>query len=264
MQAFRLSCRALAWLLACGSLTAYCQQQFAGNRSAASSYSGQNPPLSAQQVAQNLEQRDQERGAALHEFTSRRVYRMQYHGFPGSYEARMVVDVTYRAPSVKQFKVVSQSGSTFVIDHIFKRLMQSEQEFISDRNRQQDALNTENYNFTLAGYETTANGGKYVLNISPRKKNKFLYRGKIWVDAKDFAVVRIEAQPAENPSIWIKKTQIDHSYQKVGDFWLPAQDHTDSQIRLGGAAVLFIDYQDYKIVNASPLPGTERARADSK
>jgi outer membrane lipoprotein-sorting protein len=264
MRVFRLSGRGLAWLLVCSSLAANCQRTSNGNNDGKPSYSGQKPPLSAEQVAQNLQEKDEERAAALHQFSSRRVYRMQYRGFAGSYEAQMVVDVTYRAPNVKQFKVVSQSGSTFVIDHVFKRLMQSEQEFINDDNRQQTALNAQNYNFTFADYEVTGSGAEYVLNISPRKKNRFLYRGKIWVDAKDFAVVRIEAEPAQNPSIWIKKTEIDHSYEKVGDFWLPAQDHTDSQIRLGGEAMLSIDYQNYAITSASPLTGTERARADSK
>jgi len=49
----------------------------------------------------------------------------------------------------------------------------------------------------------------YVLNVVPKTGEKFLYRGKIWVDPKDFAVPRIEAEPAKNPSMWIKKTEIN-------------------------------------------------------
>jgi hypothetical protein len=82
-------------------------------------------------------------------------------------------------------------------------------------------------------------------------KTQFLYRGKIWVDAKDFAVVRIEGEPAKNPSFWIKRTDITHSYKKVDDFWLPAENHTQSFIRLGGEATLSIEYQDYKIIKSS-------------
>jgi ribonuclease HI len=84
------------------------------------------------------------------------------------------------------------------------------------------------------------------------------------VDAKDFAVVRIEAEPAKNPSLWIKKTEVRHRYVKVNDFWLPAENRTESVIRLGGQAVLSIEYQDYKITKARPLPGLENARQDSK
>lgn len=221
-------------------------------------------PLSVQQVAGNLEERNSERAAALKQFTCQRIYHMQYRGFAGTYTAQMIVDVTYRAPNVKTFKVVSQSGSTFVIEHVFKRLMQGEQEYLDSANRPQVELNTQNYNFTYAGYEVTPNGAQYVLNIFPRKKNKFLYRGKVWVHAKDFAVVKIQAEPEENPSFWIKKTSIEHIYKKVGDFWLPAFDHTESEMRLGGQAILSIDYEDYKITQASPLSGVQRARIETR
>jgi outer membrane lipoprotein-sorting protein len=243
-------------LFLCCQLAADCQQssgRVSGSTAAA--------PLSAEQVARSLEEKDQQRAAALQEFSSQRVYRMHYHGLPGDYDAQMVVELTYRAPNAKQFRVVSQSGSTFLINHILKKLLEGEQEFISDAKRQQNALNTQNYNFALAGYELTANGPQYILRLSPKKKNKFLYGGKIWVDAKDFAVVRIEAEPSENPSIWIKRTKIEQKYMKVNDFWLPAWDHTQSEIRLGGEATLSIEYKNYRILRASPLPGTERARA---
>ena len=94
----------------------------------------------------------------------------------------------------------------------------------------------------------------------PKTRNKFLYRGKIWVDAKDFAVVRIEGEPGKNPSMWIKKTGIAHRYVKVDDFWLPAENHSESFIRLGGKATLSIEYQDYKIIKATPLSATRKAR----
>jgi hypothetical protein len=54
--------------------------------------------------------------------------------------------------------------------------------------------------------------------------SKFLYRGKIWVDAKDLALTQIEGEPAKNLSFWIKKTDIAHKYTKVEDFRLPAEN----------------------------------------
>ncbi len=189
---------------------------------------------------------------------------MQYRGIPGDRDAEMVVKVTYRAPDAKEFSVVSQSGSKFVVDHVFKKLLEGEQEAANEENRRNSALTTENYEFTSAGYENTAEGAEYVLNLLPKTKNKFLYRGKIWVDAKDFAVVRIEGEPAKNPSWWIKKTEVKHRYVKVNDFWLPAENHTESLIRLGGRAILSIEYKDYKIMKASPLRGSETARQESK
>jgi hypothetical protein len=76
--------------------------------------------------------------------------------------------------------------------------------------------------------------------------------------------VRIEGEPAKNPSFWIKKTEVKHRYIKVNDFWLPAENRTESVIRLGGKATLSIEYKDYKITKAAPLRGSETASHDSK
>ena len=215
--------------------------------------------LGLDQIVANLEARNAQRAAALSQFEGRRVYRMQYRGFPSNRDAEMVVKVSFRAPNSKEFTVESATGSKFVIDHVFKKLIEGEQEAAKGDNRRDTALTRENYDFELAGYEIAPEGGRYVLALLPKTKNKFLYRGKIWVDATDFAVVRIEGEPGKNPSMWIKKTDIAHRYMKVEDFWLPAENHTESFIRLGGKATLSIEYQDYKILKASPLNAAESA-----
>ena len=87
----------------------------------------------------------------------------------------------------------------------------------------------------------------YVMQVEPLRENKFLYRGKIWIDARDFAVTRIEAEPAKNPSFWTIRSQIHHQYQKIGDFYLPALNQTVTDVRLGGKAVLTINYLDYNL-----------------
>jgi len=53
--------------------------------------------------------------------------------------------------------------------------------------------------------------------------------------------------------MWVKKTTINHKYEKLGDFWLPAENRTDSFIRLGGHALLSIEYREYRITEAMPL-----------
>lgn len=219
------------------------------------------PAIPLEQIVKNLQERNAQRAAALDEFEGTRVYRMQYRGFPSDRDAEMVVNVTYHAPNSKQFSVVSQTGSKFILDRVFKKLLEGEQEAANDENRRRTALSTDNYDFSLAGYENSPGGACYILDLLPKTKNKFLYRGKVWVDARDFAVVRMEGEPGKNPSFWIKKTEITHRYIKVNDFWLPAENHTESVIRLGGKATLSIEYRDYKITKATPLPEVQNARA---
>lgn len=217
--------------------------------------------MNLQEILNKLEQRNAERTAALEQFEGKRIYRVQYHGVFRERDAEMVVKVHFRAPNSKEFTILSESGSKFVVDHVLKRLLESEQEATTGEGRYETALNRNNYNFELVGYEP-ADGGRYILAITPRTKNKFLYRGKIWVDAKDFAVVRIEGEPGRNPSMWITKTDFSHKYMKVDGFWLPAENYTESSVRFGGKSTLSIEYQDYKILKASPLHIVETARID--
>lgn len=261
----RIRNRIVVGLLLLGwDLAAVCQPFPQAPVAGGPSNSTQNAPLPVEQIAKNLQERNAQRAAALHQFNGTRVYRMQYRGFPSDRDAEMVVNVSYHAPDSKEFVVVSQSGSKLIIDRVFKKLLEGEQEAANEENRSNTALSVNNYDFTLAGYENSPDGAEYVLNLVPKTKNKYLYRGKIWVDAKDFAVVRIEGEPAKNPSFWIKKTEVRHRYVKVNDFWLPAENHTESVIRLGGKATLSIEYKDYKITSAAPVRGSENARESSK
>jgi outer membrane lipoprotein-sorting protein len=210
-------------------------------------------PLSSEQVVHNLVRRNAERAQALRSYQGKRIYRLEYHGFPGTRNAEMVVDVKYQSPGTKEFTIQSETGSKLLIDRVFKKLLQSEKEALEAENLRRNALDDENYAFTLLRYEVTSDGSMYVLAVEPRRKDKFLYSGQIWVDAKDFAVVRIEAEPAKNPSFWTKNTSIEHRYIKVDDFWLPALNHSLTSVRLGGRADLTIEYLDYQVTPA-PLP----------
>lgn len=208
-------------------------------------------PLTSEQVVNKLVQRNLERAHALAAYQGTRIYRLEYHGFPGSRNAEMIVDVKYRAPGTKEFNIRSEKGSHLVIDRVFQKLLQSEKEALTEENQARVALNNDNYRFALTGYESMPTGPCYVLDVEPLTKNKLLYRGRIWVDAEDFAVVRIEAAPAKNPSFWTKETKIVQVYGKVGEFWLPLSNRSSSTIRLGGHAYLTIDYQNYEIMSAT-------------
>lgn len=217
-------------------------------------------PLSADQVVHNLVSRNAERAQELRSYQGRRIYRLDYRGFPGAREAEMVVDVKYQAPGTKEFVIQSETGSRLIIDRVFKKLLQSEKEALEAGNLRRTALSEENYTFKLLGYEVASGNPMYVLAVEPKRKDKFLYSGRIWVDAEDFAAVRIEAVPAKNPSFWTKKAEIVQVYTKVNDFWLPAHNHSATAIRLGGHAELTIEYKDYEITGASRVSSPSMLR----
>jgi hypothetical protein len=206
------------------------------------------PEMRGEQVVQHLVLRNTQRAAALGAYRSTRHYTVDYRGFAGARSAAMVVDMEYQPPGTKVFVVRSQSGSKLLIDRVFKKLLESETEALQADNQKRTALNPENYGFVLLGCESGTQGPMYVLAVEPRTKSKFLYRGTIWVDAADFAVVRISAEPAKNPSFWIRKTRIEQVYSKIAAFWLPASNHSQSAVRLGGRAEFSIQYQDYRMI----------------
>jgi hypothetical protein len=204
--------------------------------------------LSSQQVSQHLAENNAERARQLRSFEGNRQYTLDYTGFPSSRSAEMKVKVSYHAPGSKQFAVLAESGSKLILTRVFRKLLESEQESSGDaKSRTEAALTADNYRFALRGCDVDGGRALYVMDVEPLRETKFLYRGTIWIDAQDYAVTRIDAEPAKNPSFWTKKSQIHHRYQKIGEFYLPSLNETVTDVRLGGKAVLTIRYQDYKL-----------------
>jgi hypothetical protein len=213
------------------------------------------PALDADQVVQRLMEKNKERADSLQHYTAKRIYRLEYRGFPGSADAAMEVDVNFDAPASKRFTIVSTTGSKLIQNRVFHRLLESEEQAGDQSNRKHTELGPDNYTFSLAGTQ----GTNYVLNVEPKEDSKFLYRGKIWVDAHDFAVTRIEAQPARNPSFWTTRSVIHHTYQKVDNgVYLPKENKTVTSVRMGGVATLTIEYQSYQVTVAKPVASARR------
>jgi hypothetical protein len=209
--------------------------------------------MTAEEIVQKLGEMNEQRAASLKGYVSRRIYNLRYKGSLGQREAQLVVDVFYESPSTKTYSILSQSGSKFLVDRVFRKLLNSEQEALEEENRRQTEMSRRNYEFEFAGEETSERGHFYTLRLKPRVNNKFLYVGTIRVDANEFAIASIDAEPAKNPSFWMNNTHIEHQYKKVGDFWLPHQNRSTSHVRLGGSADLTIDYVSYR-VNEAPSP----------
>jgi hypothetical protein len=220
--------------------------------------------LKSEQVVENLVRMNLQRAQALQAYESTRIYRLEYKGFPGGRSAEMVVSMKYRAPGTKEFEIVSQSGSKILIDRVFKKLMEGEKDAIDGENQKRIAMNQENYEFALLAYDPGPRGGFYVLSVKPRTKNKYLFQGKIWVDDQQFAIARMEGEPAKNPSFWIKGTLIETRYINVNDFWLPAHNHSFTSVRLGGHADFSIEYKDYRITGVSPFKNVGNAAVSAR
>lgn len=200
----------------------------------------------ADEILNQVVERNAQRQALLSSYTSVRTYQIDYSGVGGPRYAQLVVRAEFRAGE-KSFAVISESGSKMICSRVLRKLIEGEQEASGRSSKLQSMLSPENYDATLVGRERVDGVDAWVLDVAPKVPSKFTYSGRVWVSTDDDAVVRIHAQPAKNPSIWLSKIVLDSQYRHVGAFWLPASNSTVSHIRLGGEARLTIDYGDYKI-----------------
>jgi hypothetical protein len=209
-------------------------------------------PSSADEVMQRVVQMNEQRANALETYASIRSYHLECHCLSHK-KADMVVRAEYDAPNKKVFTIMSESGSGTVRSRVFKKLLEAEQESMREDNQERSAITPQNYTFQFTDYQKIDGNEFYVLEARPLTKNKFLFRGRIWVDAKDFAVAKVEGEPAVNPSWWTVKTDFKRSYQKVGSFWLPESNDSETQVRIFGTAVLTIKYGEYQITQTHNL-----------
>jgi hypothetical protein len=99
----------------------------------------------------------------------------------------------------------------------------------------------------LLGEEDLGGSHCFVVQATPTRSDKYLFDGKVWIDAQDYAVVQIAGHPAKKLSIWVDKADFVRRYQKIGEFWLPLKDETSVHVRFYGRKVLTIDHESYAI-----------------
>ena len=95
-----------------------------------------------------------------------------------------------------------------------------------------------NYDFVFLRQETFGIVPEYVLAIVPKRKDKNLLRGWIWVDARTFRIRRVEGVPAKSPSFWIKGIHITLQFAELGGMWIPFSFDAIATVRLLGQYTL--------------------------
>ncbi len=200
-------------------------------------------PLTTGEIVNRMVQADSDRLAALAGYTGFRRYR--FENKKSSKTAEITTRMTCDQAGVKTFEVISENGSGFVRNHILRKMVEAEEEASQKGERQDSRIIPANYEFRLISREILDGRDNYVLEIIPKKPKKFLIQGKIWVDTEDFAIARVQGQPAKNPSFWIKHVDVVQQYGRSGRFWLPARNESVAEARIFGTTEVVIEYSDY-------------------
>ena len=219
------------------------------------------PLPTADEVVAKMIERDNQRQAALHGYTSARRYVLEnarHHK-----RAEMLVRMKCLDNGSKEFETVSETGWGAARSHLFPRLLESEREAASPDARERSRITPQNYSFEMVGTDLINNRPAYVIAIAPKTRNKYLIQGKIWVDLDEYAIVRIEGKPAQNPSFWIKSVHFVHTYEKSGSFWFAVSDSSVTDVRILGSTEITIEYFDYA-PNPSTIAGVRQFAPGSR
>jgi outer membrane lipoprotein-sorting protein len=170
--------------------------------------------------------------------------------------AEILVRVVGDPDGSKRFEVVSEDGWKAANTHVLRKMLESESEASRPEQRAQSRLNFTNYDFEMVGAEMVTARLAYVLEIKPKRKEKYLFQGRIWVDAEDCALVRAEGSPVKNPSFWTKSTHFVQVYQKNGPLWFPLSTQSVTDARFIGPTEVNIEYFDYTPKTQPPSDAT--------
>jgi hypothetical protein len=124
--------------------------------------------------------------------------------------------------------------------------VEASQPALQSRNR----LNDTNYAFQLTGSEEINGRLAFVFEIEPNTESKFLVKGRIWVDAADYAVVKVEGSPAKKPSFWTNTVSFVQTFEKTGGYWMAASNRSVTNAKLFGEADLVIQHSGYNFTPA--------------
>jgi len=96
------------------------------------------------------------------------------------------------------------------------------------------AISRQNYAFVFVQEENLGSLPTYVLHMIPKRRQKDLLTGQVWVDEKTFRIERIEGVPTKKPSWLIKKLNITLQYGDLDGLWLPKYMQATADVRFIG------------------------------
>jgi hypothetical protein len=201
-------------------------------------------PLTAGEVVARMAQHDAQRQVSTHGYAGMRRYVLENNDMRK--HAEMLVRVSGDSDGTKHFEILSEQGWKAAQKHVLRKVLESESQASRPEARAATRLCSDNYEFQMTGTEVVDDRLAYAIDVTPKRHDKLLFEGRIWVDAEDYALVRAEGNPSKNPSFWTKHVHFVHTYQKHGPYWFPLSTESVTDARIFGRTGLTIEYFDYK------------------
>jgi hypothetical protein len=204
-------------------------------------------PQTNQQVVQRIDEAVQQRTDGISGYTVQEQYDVYRNGDTDP-SARETIKTTYTRAVGKDYAAVAQSGSALLRSAVIDHVLAGEKELNLAANREGALITSRNYEITPQPGTVDLNGHACVLvTLKPLRKSPHLFNGKMWVDASDFTIVRLEGRPSQSPSVFAGQATVARDYAKVDGFAMATHAEAHSHTLLFGDTTLKIDYTEYKI-----------------
>ena len=137
------------------------------------------------------------------------------------------------------YEVTGEGGSGYIRSRVLHSLLDEERRLIAQNATPQIALSPANYTFEPEAVDAD---GLAVVSITPRRKERALINGRIFLIAADGELVRVEGRLARTPSFWVSRVNVVRTYQRINGVLMPVSLETTAQLRLFGSSSLRMTY----------------------
>ncbi|MDR3519273.1 MAG: hypothetical protein P4L63_00035 [Candidatus Pacebacteria bacterium] len=114
------------------------------------------------------------------------------------------------------YQITNEGGSSQVRSKALKPFLEAER---NQKHPELSAFNGDNYNITL---DDKTEGGLTLLNLEPRRKERALISGYLFVDING-DLIRVEGKPAKSPSFWTFNTKVIRYYSRISGVRVPTK-----------------------------------------
>jgi hypothetical protein len=206
----------------------------------------------AETIIKRLQQATDRQSAELCGYSVQRRYTL--HNKHLAHDAEVTVLLTYDKNNGKTLKVISSDHASGFIRRAMLEVVGAEPKVKGERG-ENGIIDEANYKFTFLGQEQLRGRSTYHFKIVPRRSSKLLVDGEVWIDATDYAVVRIRGRLSKGISFWLSRPEVEQDFAKYQGFWMPSYNRSVTDVKLAGEADIVIEYSDYHFKPCNALPG---------
>ncbi|MEI9813142.1 MAG: hypothetical protein WDO18_10975 [Acidobacteriota bacterium] len=194
-------------------------------------------------IVQRMAQARTDNQAILRAYTVTRNYTLIGKDRKDS-KAQVLVQISFVPPSAKKFVIQKSSGTGFG-ERAVRQMLEHETDIV--KNHDSTELSLANYSFRLLREEPCRGQRCFVLAITPRRQDKTLLVGRIWVDTATYLLHRTEGEPAKGPSWWLRDSSIVFTYGNVDGMWLQTASESTANVRFVGRYTMLSQDIEYTL-----------------